>query len=285
MIDNNYIYRSLKQVANSKALVHCITNYVTVNDCANILLAFGGSPVMADCPDEVQEITSISSGLNINIGTLNHMSIEAAIIAGKRANELGIPVTLDPVGVGASSLRTKTALNLLNTIKFSAIRGNISEIKTLIYGTGSTYGVDASNSDPINDSNWRKYGLLLQQFSKTLGGTVVAASGPIDVVANHERICGVFNGTAMMSQITGCGCMLTSVVSLWLASCRPSTNIFHDFETTVSAISAFGVCGEIAYDKTIRANGGTGMFHCNLIDVASTTPRNEIAVRSKFQLL
>ena len=126
-------------------LVHNITNYVTVNDVANVLLACGGSPIMAE------DITSICGGLNINIGTLNKNTIPSMFAAGKKANELGHAVLLDPVGAGASRLRTETALRLLNEIKFDVIRGNISEIKTLAFGSGSTKGVDADVADAVTE--------------------------------------------------------------------------------------------------------------------------------------
>ena len=116
-------------VRKTAPLVHNITNYVTVNDVANMLLACGGSPIMSDEPKDVVDITSICGGLNINIGTLNERTIAGMFAAGKRANELNHPVLLDPVGAGASALRTDTAVQLMNEIKFAVIRGNISEIK------------------------------------------------------------------------------------------------------------------------------------------------------------
>lgn len=140
----------LQQVQQQKPLVHCITNYVTVNDCANMVLACGASPIMADDEREVEDITSICNGLVINIGTLNERTIAAMVKAGKRANALGHPVILDPVGAGASALRTDTVFQLLREIKFTAIRGNISEIKTVALGTGTTKGVDADVADEVN---------------------------------------------------------------------------------------------------------------------------------------
>ncbi|MBQ2183279.1 MAG: hydroxyethylthiazole kinase, partial [Lachnospiraceae bacterium] len=133
----------LENVRKNVPLVHNITNYVTVNDVANVLLACGGSPIMSDEPLDVEDITSICGGLNINIGTLNQSSIKGMFLAGKKANELNHPVLLDPVGAGASKLRTDTAVNLIKEIKFTVIRGNISEIKTLALGSGTTKGVDA----------------------------------------------------------------------------------------------------------------------------------------------
>lgn len=130
----------LNKVRETTPLVHNITNYVTVNDVANVLLACGGSPIMSDEPQDVEDITSICGGLNINIGTLNMRSIEGMKLAGKKAVELGHAILLDPVGAGASALRTNTAVSLMEEIPFSVIRGNISEIKTLASGSGTTKG-------------------------------------------------------------------------------------------------------------------------------------------------
>ena len=134
----------LQNVRKKRPLIHSITNFVTVNDCANILLACGASPIMSDDEREAAEITSACDGLCINIGTLSSRTIPSMLAAGKKANELCHPVVLDPVGVGASQFRTDTAFKLLNNIHFSVIRGNISEIKTLALGTGSAKGVDAA---------------------------------------------------------------------------------------------------------------------------------------------
>ncbi|HWT27027.1 MAG TPA: hydroxyethylthiazole kinase, partial [Mobilitalea sp.] len=128
--------RIIEKIREKSPLVHCITNYVTVNDCANILLACGASPIMADDRLEVEEITSISNALVINIGTLNERTVDSMLAAGRKANELNHPVILDPVGAGASRLRTDTVKRLLSEVKFSVIRGNISEIKAVYNGSG-----------------------------------------------------------------------------------------------------------------------------------------------------
>ena len=143
----------LENVREKCPLIHNITNYVTVNDCANALLACGGSPIMSDDIEEVEEITTICGGLNINIGTLNQRTIPAMLKAGKKANELGHPVILDPVGAGASALRTETAYTLMEEVKLTVIRGNISEIKTLATGSGTTKGVDADVADKVTEEN------------------------------------------------------------------------------------------------------------------------------------
>ena len=143
----------LENVRARTPLVHNITNYVTVNDVANILLASGASPIMSDDVGEVEEITTICAGLNINIGTLNARTIPAMFAAGKKACQLGHPVLLDPVGAGASSLRTNTARQLTEQIDFTVIRGNISELKALVAGSGSTKGVDADVADAVTEDN------------------------------------------------------------------------------------------------------------------------------------
>ena len=140
-------------VRTKSPLIHNITNYVTVNDCANMVLACGASPIMADDAAEVEEITTICGGLNINIGTLNSRTIESMLKAGKKANALGHPVVLDPVGAGASALRTETAYRLLDEVQFTVIRGNISEVKTLASGAGTTKGVDADVADRVTEEN------------------------------------------------------------------------------------------------------------------------------------
>ncbi len=139
----------LEKVRQTVPLVHNITNYVTVNDVANVLLACGGSPIMSDEPEDVEDITSICGGLNINIGTLNRRSIEGMHRAGKRANELHHTVLLDPVGAGASALRTNTALDLMKELQFTVIRGNVSEIKTLALGSGTTKAGDGDVRDVV----------------------------------------------------------------------------------------------------------------------------------------
>ena len=142
-----------ENVRSTCPLIHNITNYVTVNDCANMVLACGASPIMADDAAEVEDITTICGGLNINIGTLNSRTITSMLLAGKKANQLGHPVVLDPVGAGASRLRTDTAFRLLRDVKFTVIRGNISEIKTLASGAGTTKGVDADVADKVTEEN------------------------------------------------------------------------------------------------------------------------------------
>ena len=195
----------LENVRAKSPLIHNITNYVTVNDCANILLACGGSPIMADDIGEVEEITSLCGGLNINIGTLNQRTIPAMLAAGKRAKALGHPVVLDPVGAGASALRTATALQILEEVRPTVIRGNVSEIKTLALGSGSTKGVDADVADRVTPENLDQMVAFAKDFSARTGA-VLAITGAIDLVADPHRAFCIYNGHPDMSRITGTGC-------------------------------------------------------------------------------
>ena len=186
-------------------LVHNITNYVTVNDCANIVLACGASPIMADDAAEVEDITSLCAGLNLNIGTLNSRTIPSMLLAGHTANRLGRPVVLDPVGAGASHLRTETALRLLREVKFTVIRGNISEIRTLAAGSGTTKGVDADTADKVTDETLDKTVAFAKAFAARTGA-VVAVTGAIDIVADGERAFCLRHGPPMMSADGGILC-------------------------------------------------------------------------------
>ena len=238
-----------ENVHRKSPLIHNITNYVTVNDCANMLLACGGSPIMADDPEDAEEITGICGGLAINIGTLNQRTIPAMLAAGKRANELGHPVTLDPVGAGASALRTDTALRLLEELKLAVIRGNISEIKTLAYGSGTTKGVDADVEDRVTEDNLDGAVSFAKELARRTG-TVIAVTGAIDIVADKERAFCIRNGRPEMSSITGTGCQL-SVLTAAFVTANPDQPL----EAAAAAVCAMGLCGEIAHKRMTNLDG------------------------------
>lgn len=261
--------RIFANLVAKQPLVHCITNYVTVNDCANILLACGGSPIMADDAAEVEEITSICCALDINIGTLNSRTVESMHRAGRRANVLGHPILLDPVGAGASVLRTNTVFGLLDDMKFTVIRGNISEIKTVALGSGSTKGVDADVSDTVTENNLSD----AVAFAKSLSartGAVIAVTGAIDIVADAYKAYVIFNGHPMMSKITGTGCMLSAMTTAFCGA-NPDTPL----DAAAAAVCTMGVCGEQAYRRIRETNSGTASFRTALIDAVSTLDMNE----------
>lgn len=251
----------LDNVRRRHPLIHNITNYVTVNDCANILLACGASPIMADDLGEAEEITALCAGLNINIGTLNARTIPAMLAAGKKANQLGHPAVLDPVGAGASKLRTDTALRLIDQVRFSVIRGNISEIKTLALGGGSTQGVDASVGDAVTEGSLEEAVRFAKGFAQKTGA-VIAITGAIDIVADGERAFCIFNGHPMMSGVTGTGCQLSAMTAAYAAA-----NPDRPLEAAAAAVCAMGVCGQLAHRRLGELDGNAS-YRNYIIDAA-----------------
>ncbi|CAF3720896.1 unnamed protein product [Rotaria sp. Silwood1] len=220
---------------------------------------------MADDHNEVEDITSICNALVLNIGTLNERTIQSMIKAGRKANALRHTVVLDPVGAGASNLRTETTYKLLNEIQFSVIRGNISEIKTVALGSGTTKGVDADASDTITEENLSKSIQFIKTLSKKLKA-VIAITGAIDIVANEDYAYVIRNGNAMMSKVVGTGCMLSSLIG---AFC--SANEDKILEAAATAVSLMGLAGEIAYERLKKVDDGAGLgtYRTFLIDAIS----------------
>ena len=268
----------LENVRDKVPLIHNITNYVTVNDCANILIACGASPIMADDAEEVEEITSICGGLNINIGTLNSRTVKSMLLAGKKANALGHPVLLDPVGAGASRLRTGTAKTMLEEIKLSVIRGNISEIKTLALGTGTTKGVDADLADAVTKDSLDSVASLAKEFSrKTVA--VIAITGAIDIVADGNRVFAIKNGHPVMSKITGSGCMLSAMTTAYITA-----NPENVLEAVAAAVCAMGLCGEKAFKTMEKQNSGNSGYRNYLIDEVYKLTPTELDKGAKYEL-
>jgi hydroxyethylthiazole kinase len=249
----------IENVRKNVPLVHNITNYVTVNDVANVLLACGGSPIMSDEPEDVVDITSICGGLNINIGTLNQRSIEGMLLAGKKANELGHKVLLDPVGAGASALRTNTAMKIMNEIRLDVIRGNISEIKTLALGSGTTKGVDADAADAVTEDNLDQMTAFAKSFAKE-SGSIVAITGAIDLVADADTCYVIRNGRPEMGKITGTGCQLSGMMTAFLVA-----NPDHMLEAAAAAVCTMGTAGEIAW-KRMSEGDGNSTYRNRIID-------------------
>ena len=249
----------IENVRKNVPLVHNITNYVTVNDVANVLLACGGSPIMSDEPEDVEDITGICGGLNINIGTLNKSSIEGMYRAGRKANELGHIVLLDPVGAGASALRTNTALGLMNEIAFSAIRGNISEIKTLALGSGTTKGVDADLADAVTEESLDSAVRFAKEFAKKTG-SLIAITGAIDLVADADRCYVIRNGRPEMGRITGTGCQLSGMMTAFLVA-NPDARL----EAAAAAVCAMGLAGEIGWSG-MQDGDGNATYRNRIID-------------------
>lgn len=268
----------LEEIKFKNPLVHCITNYVTVNDCANAILAVNGSPIMADDVNEVEDITTICNSLVINIGTLNERTINSMIIAGKMANRLNHPIVFDPVGAGASKLRTETAKKLLQEIKFSVIRGNISEIKALATNIASTQGVDANINDIVTKNNLDEAIAFAKNFSKETNA-IIAITGAIDIIASKDKAYVVYNGCSIMSKITGTGCMLSAILGTFVTV--KQNNLL---ETVAYTVAMMGYCGETADHKIKDLNEGTSSFRTYLIDALSTITYPNLKAGAKIEV-
>lgn len=269
----NKVGEALTEVRNKTPLVHHITNYVTVNDCANIVLALGGSPVMADDEKEVEDMVAIASALVINIGTLNSRTVNSMILAGKKANKLKIPVILDPVGVGATAYRTEIAKKLIEEIKFSVIRGNISEIKNIAGIKSNTKGVDAEEVTEEKNLVIKEKKILGETLSEELGA-VIAITGEVDSISFENQTYFVANGHKTLSKVTGTGCMCTSLIGCF---CGANDDYFLG---TLAGILSMGIAGEIAHEKT--KDLGTSSFRVALIDSISKLDAKIIMERSKI---
>ena len=267
----------LENVRNTVPLVHNITNYVTVNDVANVLLACGGSPIMSDEAEDVEDITSVCGGLNINIGTLHKTSIEGMFRAGKKANELEHPVLLDPVGAGASALRTNTALGLMKELKLSVIRGNISEIKTLALGSGTTKGVDADVADAVTEESLDEAVAFVKKFAEETG-TIIAVTGAIDLVSDGKTCYVIRNGRPEMGKITGTGCQLSGMMTAYVTA-----NPDHPLEAAAAAVCVVGLAGEIGWDR-MQGGDGNATYRNRIIDAIYNMTGEELEKGAKYEI-
>ncbi len=258
----------LAKVREKKPLVHHITNIVTVNDCANATLAVGALPVMAHAPEEVEEMVQAAQALVLNIGTLTEEQVRAMVKAGKAANAAGVPVVFDPVGAGATAMRTRSARLLMSEVKVAVVKGNSAEVATLAGEQGKIRGVEA-----VGES-----GNLLPAARRLAreSGSVVVASGIVDLVTDGERVAFVENGHPLMGTITGTGCMLTSVVATFVGAGGDA------FEAAVAALVAFGVAGELAAARPeVR---GPGSFKVSFFDELHALTPEKLAARSRWRL-
>ena len=267
----------LENVRNTVPLVHNITNYVTVNDVANVLLACGGSPIMSDEPEDVEEITSICGGLNINIGTLNQRSIEGMKVAGKKASELNHPILLDPVGAGASSLRTNTALELMDMLNITVIRGNISEIKTLALGSGTTKGVDADVADRVTEETLDDAVRFAKNFAAQTKA-IVAITGAIDLVADADTCYVIRNGRPEMGKITGTGCQLSGMTTAFVVA-----NPENKLEAVAAAVCTMGLAGELGWER-MQEGDGNSTYRNRIIDAIYNMDGDTLEKGAKYEL-
>jgi hydroxyethylthiazole kinase len=238
----------LALIRERKPLVHQITNYVVMNETANATLSLGALPVMAHAIEEVEEMASVAGALVLNIGTLSKPWIDAMLLAGKAANQAGAPVVLDPVGAGATRLRTETAQRILEEVEISVVRGNQAEVATLAGRQAEIRGVESIGAA---DS-----AAELARVAAAELGCVVAVTGPVDQVSDGNRSIAVANGHELLGTVSGTGCMSTAITGCFLAVAgRP-------LEAAAEALVAFGVAGEDAAQDA----KGPGTFHANLYD-------------------
>ena len=237
-----------KEARKNNCLIHCITNPISMNQCANAILALGARPIMAEHPDEVMEITRTASSLLLNLGNITDSRISAMRLALKEASATGIPVTLDAVGAACSSLRKTLVRLFLTSGRFACLKGNYSEILALYDDTYKAAGVDSKEGI---DSGLIRRAVI--ELSKT-NNCIVAATGKVDLIASDGEIKEVTGGSAQLSQVTGTGCMLGAIIATYLAE-------ENSFRSVVEACAFFKTCGEKA-----ATNKGPGTFMVNLLD-------------------
>jgi hydroxyethylthiazole kinase len=255
----------LAAIRERKPLVHQITNYVVMNETANATLALGALPVMAHALEEVEEMASIAGALVLNIGTLSGHWIEAMVLAAKAADAAGVPVVLDPVGAGATRLRTETARRILGEVEIAVVRGNAAEVATLAGREAEIRGVES-----IGAAGSRAE--LAEAASAELG-CVVSVTGPVDHVSDGERTIAIANGDALLGTVTGTGCMSTAMTGCFLAVASSP------LQAAAEALVAFGVAGE---DAAVGAKG-PGSFHVALYDALYNLDPSTLDSRAKVE--
>jgi hydroxyethylthiazole kinase len=255
---------SLRRLRETKPLIHQITNYVVMNETANATLALGALPVMAHAKEEVEEMASLAGALVLNIGTLSPHWVEAMLLAGGVANDLGIPVVLDPVGVGATAYRTDTAGRLLDELQITVLRGNAGEIATLLGIEAEVRGVESIGVGADAADLARQ---VAQQF-----GLVASVTGAVDHVSDGETVISIENGHPLMATITGSGCMSSALTGCFLAVNRDAP-----LAAAAEALVAFGVAGE---DAAVGAKG-PGSFHVALYDALAALDPETLDARAR----
>ncbi|MFW6335025.1 MAG: hydroxyethylthiazole kinase [Desulfosalsimonas sp.] len=256
----NKVVDLLGRVRRSAPLVHNITNLVVINSSANILLAVGASPVMAHSAEEAGEMAGISAALVLNIGTPDKYSLEAMILAGRAANEKGIPVVLDPVGAGATRFRSDAVKNIMSVCRISVLRGNASEVLSLASADIRTRGVESSFG--ISDET-----VSVFRGMASAENCIVAVSGQDDLITDGRRVLRVANGHSLMTRVTGMGCGLSAVTGAFCAVAGGK-----DLEATAAAFAFYGLCGQIA----AAAHDRPGSFYTSFLDCLYSASEPEI---------
>ena len=263
----------LTYIQQEAPLIHCITNPISINDCANILLAIGARPIMAEHPDEVAEITAIAKGLALNLGNITDARMASMKISAGAAKDKGIPFVLDLVGLSCSRLRQKYAKELLQIAVPDIIKGNISELRTLLgLPTTPGMGVEAEQKEMVTKENALEYARIFQKQAREYH-TLLLATGPIDLVVSSEEAYIIANGSNALASITGTGCMNNVLAGACLAGVHGINS--QATNNTLAAILScllLGIAGENIQD--IYLNQGPGSFHYSLMDsISKLTPQ------------
>lgn len=267
----------LENVKKAAPLVHSITNYVTANDVANMILACGAKPIMADAPEEAAEITALAQGLNLNLGTPNSSRISAMLAAGKRANELGHVVLLDPVGVGASGFRREAAEQLLREVHVDVIRGNASEMKALCGMKNVSGGVDALAADALTEEKLSD----AVTFAKTAAGKlgcILTVTGAVDLVTDGVRCYIIRGGEAEMSRVTGTGCQLSGLITAFLAA-NPKDRL----AAVAAAVCMMKAAGKLAWEH-LRPEEGNATYGRRIIDAVYRMDGNTLERMADYEV-
>ncbi len=264
----------IQRTRAANPLIHCLSNHVTSNDCANILLACGASPIMGDDPDEAGEIAGMCGGVVLNMGTPSHRKTAAMLAAGQTANRLQRPVVLDPVGVGCTAMRKSIMQQMIGQIRFAAIRGNAGEIAVLSQSGGASRGVDAG-ADCIASGNAVSGAARLARDLQC----VVIVSGSEDVVTDGRTTFRVFNGHPMMRSVTGMGCQLSALTGAFMAA-----NPEKPLEAALAAVCAMGLCGEIAHSR-LSAADGNATFRNYVIDAVYRLTPEALEKGAKYEIV
>lgn len=281
IINCNYtaasLYDFVLSVQRKEPIVQCITNFVTVNDCANILLAIGASPTMSQSPLDADDVVERVDALVCNLGALD--KLEVMKLAGRRANEVGKPSVLDPIGAGGSLKRRALISELVSEVSFDVIRGNASEIRALAFGAQeATGGVDVLAKDKITDKNLSEYVKMIKSASERLGAVVVI-TGETDLVSDGKNVAAIRNGCSTMSKITGSGCMLTALTG---AFCGASGGDF--FGAACAATAVMGIAGELADVRRTENGTGNATFRNDLIDAVFNLTEEQFKERIKYEI-
>lgn len=260
-----------KKIREQRPIIHCITNAVTVNDCANILLAAGASPTMAHHPLEVAEITEGAAALVCNFGAI--ADYEAMLAAGMRAHELHHAIIVDPVGVSGSTYRRNQCLDYIAAVRPTCIRGNYSEIKALLENCKTVTGVDAASEDQQADGRDALIYEMEQYAAREQ--IILIASGEMDIITDGHKTYFCKNGDPLMARITGAGCMSSVMLGAFLG-------VDASVESAAACCAFMGIAGELAAERTHACRGGTMTFRDRLIDAVSLMDSENVETRTRI---